>query len=95
MFSSTTIASSMTMPTESVSASIVIMFSVKPMYQMRPKVAMIEVGIAMAAMRVDRRLPRNSSTTSAARTDPTMRCSSTLRIDASMNSDWSRTTRRA
>src|SRR6185503_18658654 len=46
MFSSTTIASSMTMPTESVSASIVIMLSVKPMYQTRPNVAMIEVGIA-------------------------------------------------
>ena len=45
MFSSTTIASSMTMPTESVSASIVSMLSVKPMYQMSAKVAMIEVGI--------------------------------------------------
>ena len=93
MFSSTTIASSMTMPTESVSASIVIELSVKPMYQMRPNVAMIEVGMAMAAMIVERRLARKSSTTSAARIEPTTRCSSTLWIEASMNSDWSRTTR--
>ena len=78
MFSSTTIASSMTMPTDSVSASIVIMLSVKPMYQIRPNVAMIEVGMAIAAMIVDRRLLRNSSTTSAARIEPTIRCSSTL-----------------
>ena len=56
-------ASSMTMPTESVSASIVSMLSVKPMNQTRAKVAMIEVGMAMAAMTVERRLPRNSQTT--------------------------------
>ena len=66
------------MPTESVSASIVIELSVKPMYQMRPNVAMIDVGMAMAAMIVERMFMRNSSTTSAARIDPTMRCSSTL-----------------
>jgi hypothetical protein len=55
------------MPTDSVNASIVIEFSVKPMYQMSPKVAMIDVGIAMAEMMVDRRFVRNKSTTSAAR----------------------------
>ena len=93
MFSSTTIASSMTMPTESVSASIVSMLSVKSMYRMRPNVAMIDVGMEIAAMAVDRRLPRNSSTTSAASTEPTMRCSWTLSIEASMNSPWSRTMR--
>ena len=54
---------------------------------------MIEVGIEMAAMTVERRLPRNSSTTNAASTEPTIRCSSTLRIDASMNSAPSRTMR--
>ncbi len=93
MFSSTTIASSMTMPTESVSASIVIRLRVKPMYQRRPNVATIEVGMAIAAMIVERRFVRNSSTTMAARMDPTIRCSSTLWIDASMKSDESRTTR--
>ena len=87
MFSSTTIASSMTMPTDSVSASIVSMLRVKPWNHIRPKVAMIEVGIATAAMIVDRKFPRNSSTTMAARIEPTIRCSSTLWIDASMNSD--------
>ncbi len=83
----------MTMPTDSVSASIVIVLSVKPMYQIRPNVAMIDVGIAIAAMIVERKFARNSSTTSAARIEPTTRCSSTLWIDASMNSDLSRTTR--
>ena len=56
---------------------------------------MIDVGIEIAAMTVDRRLPRNSSTTSAASTEPTMRCSWTLSIEASMNSPWSRTMRTA
>jgi hypothetical protein len=46
----------MTMPTASVSASIVMELSVKPMYQIRPKVAMIDVGIAIAAMIVDRQV---------------------------------------
>ena len=86
MFSSTTIASSMTMPTESVSASIVSMLSVKPMYQISAKVAMIEVGIEMAAMIVERKLPRNSSTTSAARIEPTTGAPGRCAIDASMNS---------
>ena len=83
----------MTMPTESVSASIVIRLSVKPMYQSSPNVAMIEVGMAIAAMIVERTLVRNSSTTMAARIEPTIRCSSTLWIDASMKSEASRTTR--
>ncbi len=93
MFSSTTIASSMTMPTESVSASIVSMLSVKPMYQMSAKVATIEVGIAIAAIIVERKLPRNRKTTMAARIEPTIRCSCTLAIDASMNCASSRTMR--
>ncbi len=86
-------ASSMTMPTASVSASIVIELSVKPWYQMSPNVEMIEVGMAMAAMIVDRQFHRNTRTTAAARIDPSMRCSSTLEMDALMNSDRSRTTR--
>ena len=93
MFSSTTIASSMTMPTASVSASMVIELSVNPWYQIRPNVAMMDVGIAMAAMMVERQFHRNTSTTAAARIDPKTRCSSTLSIDALMNSDRSRTTR--
>jgi hypothetical protein len=81
------------MPTARVSASIVIEFSVKPWYQIRPNVAMIEVGIAIAAITVERQFQRNTSTTAAARIEPTIRCSSTLLIDALMNSDMSRTTR--
>ena len=77
MFSSTTIASSITMPTASASASIVIEFSVKPWNQIRPKVAMIDVGIAIAAMSVERKFRRNTSTTAAARIEPTIRCSCT------------------
>ncbi len=88
-------ASSMTMPTDSVSASIVSMLSEKSMYQTRPKVATIEVGIAIAAMIVDRMFIRKSRTTSAARIEPMMRCSSTLWIEASMNSERSRTIRRS
>ena len=83
----------MTMPTASVSASIVMVFSVKPWYHISPKVAMIDVGMAIAAMIVERQFPRNTSTTSAARIEPTTRCSSRCRIDALMNSDRSRTTR--
>src|SRR4030095_4877489 len=83
MFSSTTIASSMTMPTESVSASIVSMLSVKPAYQTSANVATIDVGMAIAAMIVERRLPRNSRTTKAARNEPTTRRSSTRRDEAS------------
>ena len=82
MFSSTTIASSMTMPTASVSASMVIELSVKSSYQIRPKVAMIEVGIAIAAISVERQFHRNTSTTSAARIEPSTRCSSTVSIEA-------------
>ena len=70
-------ASSMTMPTASASASSVMMLSVKPMSHMPMKVPMIEVGIASAAMIVLRKLPRNSSTTSAASSAPSTRCSRT------------------
>jgi hypothetical protein len=40
------------MPTASVSASIVIELSVKPCHQIRPKVATIDVGMAIAEMTV-------------------------------------------
>ncbi len=77
MFSSTTMASSMTMPTASASASSVMVFSVKPMSHMPMNVPMIDVGIASAAISVLRKLPRNSSTTSAASSAPSTRCSRT------------------
>ncbi len=77
MFSSTTIASSMTMPTASASASSVMMLSVKPMSHIPMNVPMIDVGIASAAISVLRKLPRNSSTTSDASSAPSTRCSRT------------------
>ncbi len=72
---------------------MVMEFSVNPWYQIRPKVAMIDVGMAIAAMIVERQFQRKTSTTAAARIEPTTRCSSTLWIDALMNSERSRTTR--
>ena len=63
------------------------MFSVKPMYQTSAKVAMIDVGIEIAAITVERKLPRKISTTSDASSEPTIRCSCRLETDAWMNSD--------
>ncbi len=60
MFSSTTIASSMTMPTISTSASIVTLLSVKPSHHITANVAMTDVGIATQAMIVARQLRMNS-----------------------------------
>ena len=74
MFSSTTMASSITMPTISTSASIVTLFSVKPNAHIMPKVAMTEAGMATAAMRVERQFRMKSSTTSDARRLPRTRC---------------------
>ena len=56
MFSSTTIASSITMPTISTSASMVTLLSVKPSAHIMPNVEMTEAGIATAAMTVERQL---------------------------------------
>ncbi len=77
MFSKTTMASSMTMPTASASARREMVFSVNPISHMSRKVPMMEVGMARAAMMVARTWPRNSKTTSAARIDPSTRCSLT------------------
>ncbi len=74
MFSNTTIASSITMPTISTSASIVMLFKVNPSACMTAKVAMTEVGIATAAITVARQLRMNSSTTALAKMLPTIRC---------------------
>ena len=74
MFSSTTMASSMTMPTDSVSASSVSQFREKPITFIKVKVVMIEQGMATAAMSVARRLPMKRKTTMLASRAPTMRC---------------------
>ena len=89
-FSSTTTASSMTMPTTSASARRVMTLSVKPMYCIAAKVAMREVGMATAAMIVSRKRRRNKSTVAAAKSEPRSRCSLTASTAAVMYSDWSR-----
>jgi len=73
MFSSTTIASSITMPVASESESIVMLFSVNPSAFMTVKVPMIDVGIARAAMKVTRRFLMNRKTTNAASRPPMIR----------------------
>ena len=75
MFSRTTIASSMTIPTMRVSASMVIWFIVKLSAAITENAPMIEAGMAMAAMSVERTLRRKMRTMTAARMPPRMRCS--------------------
>ena len=87
MFSRTTIASSMTMPVASESASIVMLFSVKPNSFMNVKVPMIDVGIASAAMKVMRRFRMNKKTTMLARKPPRIRCSLMSSNDRRMKRD--------
>jgi hypothetical protein len=48
---------------------------------------MIEVGIEIAAMTVERKLPRKISTTIDASNEPRIRCSCRLDTEAWMNSD--------
>ena len=76
MFSSTTIASSMTTPTISTRASIVTLLSVKPNHFMKANVATIEVGMATAAINVERHDRMKTSTVRQARMLPEMRCPS-------------------
>ena len=52
---------------------MVTLFRVKPKARMIPKVATMEVGMATAAMRVERVLRMKSSTTSEARMLPRIR----------------------
>ena len=74
MFSSTTMASSITMPTISTSASIVTLLSVKSSAHIMPNVAITDAGIATAAMIVARQLRMNANTTRHARMLPSIRC---------------------
>ena len=73
-FSSTTMASSMTMPTMSTSASIVTLLRVKLSAHIIPNADTTEVGMATAAMKVERQDRMKASTTSEARMEPSTRC---------------------
>jgi len=90
MFSSTTMASSMTMPTASVSASMVSQFRLKPSAFMRVKVAITEHGMATAEITVARQLPMKRNTTTLASSAPTIRCFCTSASDMRMKRAWSR-----
>ena len=74
IFSSTTMASSITTPTISTRASIVMLFKVKLNRRIAPKVEMMEAGIATAAITVARQLRMKSSTTNEANIEPRIRC---------------------
>ena len=74
MFSSTTMASSITTPTISTSASIVTLLSVKSSAHIMPNVEITDAGIATAAIIVERQLRMNASTTRQARMLPRIRC---------------------
>src|SRR5215469_18248890 len=89
MFSSTMMASSITTPTISVSASMVIMLSVNPMAAINANEEMIEVGMAMAEMIVVRQLARKKKITMAASRLPSPRCALIFPIAALMKMDWS------
>ena len=66
-------ASSMTMPVASESASIVMLFSEKPSARITVNVPMIEIGIASAGDDRHAQLRMNRNTTSAARSPPRIR----------------------
>ena len=94
MFSRTTMASSITIPTARASARRVIMLSVKPITCMSANVPMIEMGMASAAMRVLRTFPRKSKTMRAAKKAPRIRCSRTAARLVRIDCELSRTTRK-
>ena len=70
MFSSTTIASSITTPTIKTSASIVTPLRVKLIARIMANVEITEQGITMAAIKVERHERMNNSTTRLARMLP-------------------------
>ena len=63
IFSSTTMASSMTMPTINTRASIVTLFRVKPSAHIMPNVEITEAGMATALITVERQLRMKANTT--------------------------------
>ncbi len=67
-------ASSITTPTISTRASMVTLFRVKLSAFIMPKVAIVEAGMATAAITVERQLRMKASTTSEARIEPRIRC---------------------
>ena len=90
MFSCTTTASSITMPIARIRPSIVMLLSVKPMYRMKTKVGMIEVGMASVAISVVRQSRMKRRIVAETRTAASSRWNLTSSMDLRMNRDWSR-----
>ena len=84
MFSMTTMASSMRMPIDSDSPSIVMLLNVNPMKSMNQKVATTDVGIATALMSVERKSRRKKRMMITARMAPNTRSNFTSLIECSM-----------
>ena len=84
MFSSTTMASSMTKPVAMVSAMSERLFRLKPSRYITPKVPTKDTGTATAGMRVARRLRRNTKTTRVTRMTEMTRVRSTSWRDERM-----------
>ena len=89
MFSWTTTASSITIPIARISASIVILLSVNPMYCMNRNVGMIDVGIARVAMTVVRQSRMNRRIVAETSPAASRRWNFTSSIDFRTNRDWS------
>ena len=79
-FSTTTMASSTTMPTASTMASSEMVFAEKPMESSTAKAPMRLTGTATVGISVARRLPRNRNTTMTTRTKASPRVFSTSRM---------------
>ena len=89
MFSSITMASSITIPTATVKPKSVMESMVKPIIFIKMNEPMMEMGIAKKAINVERSEPIKISTITPARKPPKIKCSSTVCTDALMLPDWS------
>ena len=91
MFSTTMIASSMTIPTAKARATRLIEFNVTLATHMTPKLAIMEVGMASAEIKVARPFPKKNSTIKAAKMEPKTKCSFTAPVLVRMINELSRT----
>ena len=83
--STTTMASSTTMPIASTRPNSVRLFRLKPMAAITAKVPMMATGTATSGMSDDRQFCRNTNTTRATSTMASNRVSNTSLIDSLMN----------
>ncbi len=87
-FSTSTIASSTTMPMATASPPSVIEFTLSPNRSNTMIVIPIDKGMALKVIKVIRALKRKRNSTKATMIAPSRRASSRLPIDSSMKSDW-------